>query len=75
MCSSAAVGRLLQVLMCCIFRDAFLQIFVVMSDYLSFHCLPIIPTQCGHSPLTYDSNKGIFPWTAAHWIFSLGNSL
>lgn len=65
MCSSAAVGRLLQVLMCCIFRDA----------YLSFHCLPIIPKQCGHSPLTYDSNKGIFPWTAAHWIFSLGNSL
>lgn len=40
MCSSAAVGRLLQVLMCCIFRDAFLQIFVVMSDYLSFHCHP-----------------------------------
>ncbi len=42
MWSSAAGAHLLQGSMCCVFRDAILQILVVTSGYLSYCCLSII---------------------------------
>lgn len=57
MWSSAAMSYQLQCSMCCPFRDTLLHILVVITDYLSYRCLPDSLNQLGHSPLTSSIRK------------------
>lgn len=59
--ASVSVAHLLQALICCVFRDAFLYTLYIINGYLGFWCLPVTSKQLGHFSLTSGNTKTFLP--------------